>query len=112
MTFIMLRLPFPGVPILRRLLAFLLALAPLGAPSAAVTINGHMGGSLGDVSCANASSMSYDLDQNVFAFHCGTNALNYSCTPTGVDYATGTQIIELKKFLGITQHALDPLLKV
>ena len=29
----------------------------------------------------------------------------------GQDEAVRTQIIELKKFLAITQHALDPLLK-
>ena len=73
----------------------LLALAPFGSTHATIAVTGDMGGNIGQVSCPNASSISYNLDQNKFAFHCGADSLNYSCTPTSVDYGTGTQLINL-----------------
>jgi hypothetical protein len=84
----MLRLPFLGTRILRYLLVLLLALAPFGAPSAAVSVTGSM-------TCSSASSISYDLDQNRMSFFCGTDSLTYSCSPTAVDYGTGTQVIAM-----------------
>ena len=89
------RLPFPGIPTLRYVFAVLIALAPFGAPSAAVSVAGDMGGNIGPVSCPSASSISYDLDQSVFSFYCGATSLTYSCTTTSVDYGTGTQAITM-----------------
>ena len=80
---------------MRHLFAVLIALAPFGAPSASVSISGDMGGNIGQVSCTSASSISYNLDQNVFSFFCGANSLTYSCSPTSVDYGTGTQAITM-----------------
>jgi hypothetical protein len=91
----MLRLPLLGSPILRYLLVLLIALAPFGAARATVSVSGDMGGTVGQVSCSSASSIAYTLDQNVFSFFCGTTGLTYACSPSNVDYGTGTQAIAL-----------------
>jgi hypothetical protein len=92
----MLRLSLSGDPILRNLLVLLLALAPLGAPRAAVSVSADMGGNIGQVSCANATSINFHLDQGIFAFICGTDQLTYSCTPTQIiNYDPGAGAITM-----------------
>jgi hypothetical protein len=92
----MLRLPFSGTPILRHsLLVLPLVFAPLGASHAAVSVQAQMGPPLNAQSCASASAINYDLDENRFSFLCTANSLTYSCSPTNVDYGTGTQVITL-----------------
>ena len=73
---------------MRYFLVLLLALAPFGAPQAAVSVTGTM-------SCTNASSITYSLDLNRMSFFCNTDAKTYSCTPDSVDYGTGTQVISM-----------------
>ena len=80
---------------MRQLFALLLVLAPLGASQASVSVSAQMGQPLGQQDCASASSITYNLDQNVFSFFCAGTSLTYACAPTSVTYGTGTQAIDL-----------------